>query len=131
LESAPFTYAARSRKTRFEAKKGESGESGESISPQHAKNTIPHFAQPPAYSAAQPPAYSDIDLGQIDSPDSPDSPGAACGQKIDRLKMTPQDPADPAGRPNPESALAPFLKNITQTGACAAPVDPAADTEDF
>ena len=30
-----------------------------------------------------------------------------------------------------ESPLAPFLQNITQTGTCAAPADPAADTEDF
>ena len=120
--SAKLWRVSITNKTRFEAKKGESGESGESISPQHAKNTIPHFAQPPAYSAAQPPAYSDIDLGQNDSPDSPDSPGAACGQKIDRLKMTPQDPADPAGRPNPESPLAPFLQKIARAYPPAAPV---------
>ena len=38
--------------------------------------------------------------------------------------MTPQDPADPAGRPNPESPLAPFLEKIAR--AYPPPVDQAA-----
>ena len=56
-------------KTRFSC---ESCESGESVSPQHAKNHIHPAAQPPA----QPPAYSDLGRGENDSQDSQDSHGA-------------------------------------------------------